>query len=325
MSRYRLVVVAVLCACLIIALLLLLGVLKPFRGHSLAAVAIKGMLLTPIEFYGKVVDQYGAPVEGARASIGAADNFRGPGSDYVKTSDSAGLFSIEGIRGAYLTVGVSKEGYDYLQRKSNGAFRYGKQDPSLRPAPTKDNPAIFVLRKKTQPETLFVAKRSLGFPKDGTPVSVRVNDLKKARPRTPDQDGIDGDFTIQFWVEHDSFVPGNHPKYDWRFRISVPGGGVQERTDPEWQFEAPTDGYQPYLEVNMSKDLPTTPTGDEERWRSSLEEHYFMKLADGRYSRIFVEGYTAERPILHLEAYTTTNPGSRNLEFDPEKSIKPRF
>ena len=119
------------------------------EGHrDSVATAVLEMLGTPIAFYGRVVDQNNSPVADAAINYGALDKFGAAGSQYQGRSDAAGNFSIAGIRGAVLRVGVQKEGYYMIDGKSAGAFAYGiRSDSSSKDPPVADRPAVFVLQK----------------------------------------------------------------------------------------------------------------------------------------------------------------------------------
>jgi hypothetical protein len=66
---------------------------------------------TPITFYGKVVDEKGTPIPQATVRFSITDTSRSGGSDYYRKSDAQGLFSLKGVRGYSVDVGVRKEGY----------------------------------------------------------------------------------------------------------------------------------------------------------------------------------------------------------------------
>jgi len=66
---------------------------------------------TPIEFYGKVVDENTNPVSGAQIDFDANDTSAEGTSFYHTQSDADGLFSIKNIQGKILGVKVNKEGY----------------------------------------------------------------------------------------------------------------------------------------------------------------------------------------------------------------------
>lgn len=148
----------------------------------------------PISFFGRVQDQNGAPVNEARIAFGAVDSFWEAGSNYQTASDANGLFSITGIKGAGLTVGVSKEGYDGIKGLSYQSFGYGMPPDSNRKAPpSKDVPALFVLRKKASAEPMFSVHRDIPVPRDGTPVEVSVKTGKAVSQGN-------GDIMIECWT-----------------------------------------------------------------------------------------------------------------------------
>ena len=68
---------------------------------------------TPIELYGKVIDQHGDPVPGATVTLTPVDAPTGDASQSktVLASDAAGKFSIKGLHGFSMGVHVKKEGY----------------------------------------------------------------------------------------------------------------------------------------------------------------------------------------------------------------------
>jgi hypothetical protein len=269
-----------------------------------------GRILTvfraPIEFYGKVIDQTGEAVQGAKAHYSAADQYFGKSSKYEGVSDAQGLFSIKGIKGAGLYVEVSKSGYDRLPNKSYGGFGYGM--PSGNSPPSKDNPAIFVLRKKGESEPLISKDRDVKVSKNGTPVEV---DLSTGRSVGFGQ----GDVKIECWANNVGFDPNSHHPYDWRCRISVPEGGLIPRQE-EFAFEAPEAGYEAFDEINMPQDA--------QRWRGDVTKEYFLKVRGDRYARIKFRIATGQNQFASITSYLNPQPGSRNLEFDPAKQIKGR-
>src|SRR5438105_5817495 len=155
-----------------------------------------GKILTvfgsPISFFGRVVDNTGSAIGGASIYYSAADRYFGDSSKYQGVSDADGRFSISGIKGAGLYVEVSKEGYDRIPNDSYGSFGYGM--PSGRQPPSKDDPAVFVLRKKGPTESLVVvSSRQYQVPKTGEPVAVNLRTGRKTST-----DG--GDIQVESWV-----------------------------------------------------------------------------------------------------------------------------
>ena len=256
----------------------------------------------PIEFYGKVIDQIGQPIEGAKVHYSAADQYFGGSSKYEGVSDRRGLFSISGIKGAGLYVSVSKDGYQGTKR-SGDSFGYGV--PSGRPAPSQGEPAIFVLRKTANAEPLILTDKDVVVPPDGRPVSVSLHGGNHVDTNNPDLE-------VQLWADTEN--KNDRGQFDWRFRLTVPGGGLLERNDLDFAFEAPTEGYQQTKELQMSQSGAN--------WKPTFDQNYFAKLGDGSYARIRFRVTTAGEHFVSITSYLNPAPGHRNLEFDQTRQIK---
>lgn len=254
---------------------------------------IEGVFNTPIEFYGRVVDQNGDPVPNAHVGIGVNDKFNASGSNYSTTSDTDGFFSFKGARGASMGVSVGKEGYYKIHKVSNQSFAYGMgPDGAHQAPPTKDNPAIFALHKMGRTEPLVRAEQSARIPKDGTPVTVNLM-TGRLSPN--------GNLRVEARTE----APVGGRKYTWRCRVTVPGGGLADRAG-QFEFEAPEDGYEESVEFGMRHDA--------EQWTSDQQRDYFVKLPDGRFARINFRMIAGGNHYCVLESFLNPTPGSRNLE-----------
>jgi hypothetical protein len=261
---------------------------------------ILGVLATPITFYGRVIDQNGEPVARAEVDYGTIDKFDESGSKYQGKSSEDGSFSIGGIKGAVLTVGVRKEGYYNIHGKSDAAFAYGVGvDPTRKAPPTKESPALFVLQKRGPTEPLIrVGGGQIDVPRTGEPLNIDFATGKIGR----------GDLEIRAWV-----ADTNERRFDWRYQLAVSGGGLIEKAN-QFDFEAPSDGYRPSVDLNM----PATA----EKWCSDVPREYFVKLPDGKYARFSIEFYAGDRNFVVFTSYLNPAVGHRNLEFDPAKQIK---
>jgi hypothetical protein len=257
----------------------------------------------PISFFGKVVDQTGTPIEAAKIYYSAADQYFGKSSKYEGISDSQGLFFIDGIKGAGVYVEVSKPGYERIPNKSYASFGYGV--PSGNQPPSRADPAIFVLRKKGAAEPLVVvSSRQFELQKNGTPLGVN---LKNGRKTVPGEQGI----AVESWIDDD--MQDERHRFEWRCRISVPGGGLVERPD-NLSFEAPETGYRAFDETYMSQSNP--------KWKRAVQKDYFVKLQEGAYAHVRLELITGgKHNFCVLESFLNPS-GSRNLEFDPAKQIE---
>lgn len=255
---------------------------------------------TRIEFYGKVVDESGSLVTNARVDFSCNDVSVNGTSTYHRTSDTNGLFSIAKIRGKLLVVSVSKEGY-YSSRADTSAFCYAGEHSNF--VPNRAKPELFHLRRIGKAEPLVYVKRNFRMKGDGDPVQISLRSGKVVVQR-------EADFRLQCWMNQN---PGNW-KYDWRYRLTVIGGGLQEYTN-EFPFEAPLEGYKPFDEVGMPVSL-----GD--KWAPSTRKSYFLRLADGSYDRLNLDVIPGGDHFFEIESFLNPS-GSRNLEFDPNKVLNP--
>jgi hypothetical protein len=276
-------------------------------GLKRAASIVQGVYDSPIEFYGKVQDHRGNPVSHAAVKYSALDKFMQPGTKYEGVSDGNGLFSLTGVNGAGLLVHVSKDGYDRIKDQSSQSFGYGMPSDNNRKAPpTKDRPALFVLRTKAEAEPmLFSSSRQIKVPNDRSVLALNL----ETGATVPFENG---DLLIERYT--DDQEKDAEKRFDWWVRLRVPNGGLIER-DPQFSFIAPEEGYQEVLELNMPKSL-----GD--KWENSHEGDYFLKLGNGRFARISLKIRPTFNNFLLLESYINPS-GSRNLEYDPAKRVYP--
>jgi hypothetical protein len=275
-----------------------------------AILAMAKELLKPISFWGKVVDEKGSPVTGANVEWAANNNPDpyGTGNKGDAVSDSDGMFSVQS-QGIGLYVKVSHPAYYEVptrmrgKRGSSGGFsnadKLGNTDS---PMGTRDNPAIFVLRKKGETVSLIRAENFVRVSRNGSPTEIT---LATAQPASG------GDLKVEAWTNDQAKNAAG--RYDWRCRLSVRNGGLIERKD-RFDFEAPVDGYKPFDEINMPQVA--------EQWRPQESREYFVKLADGRYARIRFEMVAGGDNFFSINSYLNPTPGNRNLEFDPNKPVR---
>jgi hypothetical protein len=256
----------------------------------------------PIIFFGKVADQTGKPVTGANVLYSAADQYFGGSTKYTGVSDTDGLFSLRDAKGAGLYVEVSKDGYERIPNRSYRSFGYGM--PSGDAPPSRDNPALFILRKKGVAEGLLKIDRDIVIPKDGTPVEVSL-----ATGRAVEH----GDFRIECWADNASFDPNLNQRYSWRCRLSVPGGGMLQRVD-QFNFEAPENGYAASAQIDMPQNAAN--------WSKNFAQEYFVRLSGNRYARMEFRITSGRNQFATIRSYLNPS-GSRNLEFDPAKVVNP--
>lgn len=258
--------------------------------------------LQSINYYGKVVDQHGQPVAGAKVRGNVLLNLTMDASsskDYYTTTDASGEFKFIGLNGAKFGVEPSKNGYAYTpDQKTNWNKNY-RPDPN--------NPVVYVMYKLQGAEGMVhLPLVSTYVQCDGTPLTFNLLTGKKNDPVK--------DMTITF-VRNPLNIQPRTP-FDWTLTLQIPGGGFAEITGP-YPNEAPESGYASTITIQH--------TADEKDWPRNFSGSYYFKARNGQvYGRIkFTFGADYQPPPTGLEFEIYANPsGSRNLEFDDTKQVK---
>jgi hypothetical protein len=262
----------------------------------------------PIEFYGRVVDQHGTPVPNAkvRGNVEIVQQWMDQKWDeHFTTTDSNGYFRFSGLHGQSLVVSATKDGYE---SKSTMSFEYsGLTPPKERHTPNPKVPVTFAIWKLAGAQPLkHVEFNRSGVPVDGTPVSFDLLTGKKSPSG--------GDLVVSV-TRHPEHIQRGRP-FDWSATIKVPGGGLIEHSDM-YPNEAPADGY----EEQVSLAMPATAAG----WRDSITRRYYLRARDGTlHANIQLEitaDYEPPPTGVTLEAWANPS-GSRNLEYDPMKTLR---
>lgn len=266
---------------------------------------VAALYSTPITFYGRVIDQNGVPVGGARVRYQAHDNPARGGREQVLTSTTDGTFAITGVRGISLFVQVDKGGYRSFQQDSgendsSGSFGFGVALGGSRHVPDRIRPVTFVLWKIGELEPLLVIPtRRILIPKDGTS---RLISLHPDRSQT---------HSIEVICRTDEDAAALNQPYSWKFEITAVNGEIQTRRDSS-AFRAPASGYQRKdaveMKAGMSRDV----------WQRVLEKSYFVRYADGVHARLDIEMLTGDQQKIVLRSWLNPKPGSRNLEDAPQ-------
>lgn len=244
---------------------------------------------TPITFYGLVLDQHDRPVPTARvvyASVGGS--FEGERETF---SDAQGKFSITGIHGKRLRIIVSHPGYyDFDQTHSYYVYAGNDQGPDFKPDPAR--PEIFRLRKKGEAAELVHLASIVRLDPGESQRSFSLFDHSRRRDRP--------EYVLVRLVDNGRIDSIRRRVPD--VELSVPGGGLQPRSDP-FQFMAPAGGYQSPMVVQPEA-------------LKSID--LFVRFSSGNYGRFTLAGGSSGE----FDITSYLNPdGSRNLEYDPAKEI----
>jgi hypothetical protein len=242
---------------------------------------------TPIEFYGKVVDQDGEPVSGVEVKMNWTDMSPEGTSEAQRTTDASGLFSITGIQGKnFGVIALEKEGYVPFSKSNPNSFEYaGFWEPSYH-IPDKENPVIFRLRKKGEAAVLanVSGKIVLEF---GKAVTIPM-------PREMPSSTV-----LKVTVFENIASPRK-----WNATVSVEGGGVVP-TIEEFPFEAPEQGYQSSLDLNQSSPHPPG-------WQDLFQGGQFYIKTDNGYGLLKLEQTVGKKTLRYSLALNLK--GDRNLE-----------
>jgi len=252
--------------------------------------AINAAFLTPISIFGKVVDEEGRPIADAAVEIAINDNPMRSATEYIRSTNSAGLFSLTETRGISFSVRASKRGF-YATKESTAYRNVIAPASNEARMPSEEVPLILTLRSEGRPEKLIhVKSRQIDISPFGETVVV---DLVTGRV------GV-GQLHVTSRLSDSTL-----PRFDWSFQISIPEGGLAERGG-QFIFEAPQDGYSRTMEISMS--------GSQPGWTSDVSKQYFAKLPDGRFARLSINFYPGKRNFVVLESHVNPTPGNRNLE-----------
>ena len=100
------------------------------------------------------------------------------------------------------------------------------------------------------------------------------------------------------------------------FVMEVVSGGLIETTD-RFLYRAPESGYQPRYELIMSP--------FNQGWSDQVEKKFYIRSREGKvFVSMEISIYSNQSDTSLIELKYLANPaGSRNLEYDPNKSMDP--
>src|SRR6185436_2366594 len=81
---------------------------------------------------------------------------------------------------------------------------------------------------------------------------------------------------IECWTHNEDKRRGE--RYNWRCRVSVPGGRIQVATN-ESQFLAPLENYVASDEIEMAMDKA-------QHWQDDVTRNYFLQFANSTFARL---------------------------------------
>ncbi len=279
----------------------------------------------PINFWGKVVDQNGRPIEGVTVRYSyhvEQGNFVGSAWGVAKerrntvATQTDGTFAIVNLQGHWLTIlTLEKTGFRHPNKfgytgKGEVSFNYDRVEPTHF-TPDKNNPVVFPMIQEAAVEPLIAHGATFyehallyNLPADGTPVSW---DLWRGR-RDPA-----GELKLKFKREPVALVAGQKPAR-WEASLEVAGGGIMEEPKGQKTFVAPESEYAGTVDY---------PSRQQEQGRP--DQRFYFQTAQHNYGRIEIELRPDDEGSSGrclLTVYLNPQPGSRNLEYDKTKRQK---
>jgi len=278
---------------------------NPPQGNKIER--MQGILSTyndvPIDFYGKLEDQFGNPVVGAeiKGSIRVINGVRQGTDWFTTTSDANGLFQFHG-KGQDIGMMPSKQGYALAS--TGTLFKYSRMEdqPYVSDA---NNPTVIKMWKLQGAEPLVGINQSYRLHYTNAPIYF---DLLAGKIVSAGGD-------IKLTVNRSPGVISGRNRLDWSVQVEAVDGGVMDSGGQEAvTYAAPESGYEP----NMAFVFSTNPS---HKWFEEFNQGFFVMSRNGQiYSKLGLSFRINENPddfmYITLGGVASTN-GSRNWEGDP--------
>lgn len=254
----------------------------------------------PVAFYGKVIDQDGNSISGAKvkgevlhvkvmvpAPFGAADEI----ISVDETTDSGGQFQIQNVLGRSFNLdSIQKDGYEV--EPDNCPHVFGATSGAF------DNPIIFKMWSTNVHEQLITGNNKFPIVPDGTPYYIDLTRGEISQTQSGD---------LRVWIKFPKQTEfGQY--YDWSCEIDVLDGGLQP-SDSYSMFAAPADGYVPTF--NLQQKIRDGQRG------SIGDKKFYITLDNGKnFGRIQIDliaPFNAGIPGMIRLSYVINPSGSRIL------------
>jgi hypothetical protein len=255
----------------------------------------------PIVFYGKLEDQFGNPVVGAKIA-GNTIIYNGvrSGAEHVSaTSDANGVFQINAGKGESLGIVPRKGGYALATKDTYFKYSYMYPDHFT---PDPNNPTVIKMWKLQREEPLVGIDKEYRFPFTNAPVYF---DLAAGKIVSAAGD-------LQAIITRAPGSISQRNRGDWSIELIPVNGGIME---PQYNtsyitFEAPESGYQSNYLVLMNHDDPA--------WQDGINKELFLKSKGGQVYSKFSLGFRINNDQdglmwFRFRGVANTN-GSRNWE-----------
>jgi hypothetical protein len=267
-----------------------------------------------MDIYGKVVDQDGQPIVGAKVR-GSLEFEMADSEEHDTKTDTQGQFHFLGLHGQSLGIFPEKDGYEFNQEIWFAAN-------ASRPAnylPDPKNPLLFHMWKLHGGEPMSHATIESFVTWDG---NFKQFDLYESlidragepHPHGTDSNplGTDGELMVKA-TRGIEFTNNGIREFNWTATLEITNGGLIAFNEP-YPYIAPSEGYQ----TSVTLAGPTNFVD----WGNGLRQGFYFKSSAGQaYGRMVIR-MRAGRNHASFDADIYLNPtNSRNLEFDWSKHI----
>jgi hypothetical protein len=259
----------------------------------------------PINFYGKVVDQNGAPVAGVEVKAAVRlvkeplPGIIGDGFDYlVASTASDGTFAFLNRTGEFFGIDkIQKEGYLVSATVHEKTYYYyASNEMKYRPNPSV--PEVFKIWKQMGAEELIEKNLKYKLTTEGRSYGLDLLNGAQAK--------ADAIADIRVSMTAPSVIKP-HVKYDWNFVLEAAEGGLTETSD-DYMYLAPVDGYVSRIQVSFN--------ASDANWSDNFKKRFYVMSRNGSvYARIEILVGVALNGHGYLHIESASNPNSsRNLE-----------
>ena len=277
-----------------------------------------------IDFFGRVIDQFGVGIPGAKIEaklLSYEEDFykatSGGGYQVRRNihleTNQDGFFSIEGEKGLSLNIRtILKGGYDASSMRQLNDFVYGHL--SLNGSfdsfsADKENPVIFSLWKKGMAVPLIKRSIKINVDPDVGGQGVYFNFGRRSVPTTNPE------------KQWDLRVTGTNFGDRWNVRIEAPLGAGFLKAGDEFLNLAPESGYEEVIDFSSAES--TRP------WEMVQAGIYYKGQNGEKFAsfkmRIEIGGKNngeAKKFRVVLDGLKINPRGSRNLQYDPKLKIR---
>jgi len=258
----------------------------------------------PIDFYGKLEDQFGDPVAGAviKGSIRVISGLR-QGTDWpTTTSDANGLFQLHGT-GQDISMMPVKEGYALASL--NGGGNYSRIAPDEERAhPNPNHPVVIKMWRLQGATPLVGINQTYKLHYTNEPIFF---DLIAGQI-------VNSGGDIKLLVNRSPGLISGRNRLDWSVQVEAVNGGLMDSAGQERiTYMAPDAGYESRTNLIFSTTAPY-------KWYGGFIQGFFAVSRNGQvYTKILISFNINDEPdglmSIGFRGIASTN-GSRNWEGD---------